>query len=147
MEPPSKRVRYDGEGSASRSIDSPSSLNREISPPRRRRAIQRQGPLVVKSPFQLLRAQGLPHHLNQDTVTLQDILGDPLIRECWNFNFLHDIDFIRDAFDEDTRHLVKLHIVHGNWKREDAARMELEVSGPRRDFAIRSAAHDPVLHI
>lgn len=81
-----------------------------------------------KSPFQLIRAEGVPERFNQDTLTLKDVLGDPLIRECWNFNFMHDIDFIRNAFDEDTRDLVKLHIVHGNWKREDPARIMIEVS-------------------
>lgn len=129
MEPPSKRLRYDDAGDASRSsVDSPSSLSREISPPRRRRTAQRDGPVVHKSPFQLIRAEGVPARFNQDTVTLKDILGDPLIRECWNFNYMHDVDFIRNAFDDDTRHLVKLHIVHGNWKREDPARIMLEVS-------------------
>lgn len=89
---------------------------------------QRDGPVVQKSPFQLIRAEGVPARFNQDTVTLKDILGNPLIRECWNFNYMHDVDFIRNAFDTDTRHLVKLHIVHGNWKREDPARIMLEVS-------------------
>lgn len=85
---------------------------------------------MVKSPFELIRAQGVPGHLNRDTVTLEDILGDPLIRECWNFNFMHDIEFLLGAFDQDTRHLVKLHIVHGSWKREDSLRIMIEVSGP-----------------
>lgn len=130
MEPLPKRLRYDGAGDAPlSSIDSPSSLSRDISPPRRRRTVQRDGPIVQKSPFQLIRAEGVPARFNQDTVALKDILGDPLIRECWNFNYMHDVDFIRSAFDADTRHLVKLHIVHGNWKREDPARIMLEVSG------------------
>lgn len=137
MEPPAKRPRYDGAGDTpGSSVDSPSSLSREISPPRRRRTVPRNEPVVRKSPFQLIRAEGVPARFNQDTVTLKDILGDPLIRECWNFNYMHDVDFIRNAFDADTRHLVKLHIVHGNWKREDPVRIMLEVS----DFTETSAS-------
>ncbi|SPN99614.1 related to TDP1 Tyr-DNA phosphodiesterase [Cephalotrichum gorgonifer] len=108
-----------------------------------RRAAKQGGLVVVKSPFQLIQAQGLPDHLNQDTVTLKDILGDPLIRECWNFNFMHDIDFIRGAFDEDTRHLVKLHIVHGNWKREDPARVRLEAEAACHDNVFLHTAFMP----
>lgn len=129
MEPPPKRLRYNGQGDTpQRFVHSPSSLSRDISPPPRRRAAQKNGPAVQKSPFQLIRAQGVPDRFNQDTVTLKDILGDPLIRECWNFNYMHDIDYILSAFDQDTRHLVKLHIVHGNWKREDPSRVMYEVS-------------------
>jgi len=27
-------------------------------------------------------------------VGLRDILGDPMIRECWQFNYLFDVDFL-----------------------------------------------------
>jgi tyrosyl-DNA phosphodiesterase-1 len=68
--------------------------------------------------------------MNQDTVSLKDILGDPLISECWEFNYLHDIDFLMKAFDEDVRDLVKVHVVHGFWKREDPNRLALQVGPP-----------------
>lgn len=48
----------------------------------------------VSSPFQLTRIQDLGPHQNVDAVRLGDILGSPMIKECWNFNFLHDIDFV-----------------------------------------------------
>lgn len=48
----------------------------------------------VSSPFQLTRIQDLGPHQNVDVVRLGDILGNPMIRECWNFNFLHDVDFV-----------------------------------------------------
>jgi tyrosyl-DNA phosphodiesterase 1 len=83
-------------------------------------------PKLIPSPFHLTRIRDLPDGFNRDTITLRDLLGDPLITECWNFNFMHDIGFIMNAFDEDTRSLVKLHIVHGYWKREDASRIMLE---------------------
>ncbi|KAG6058405.1 hypothetical protein E4U32_004625 [Claviceps aff. humidiphila group G2b] len=81
-----------------------------------------------KSPWQLTWIRDLPEELNKDAVTLHDILGDALINECWEFNFLHDIDFLMDAFDPDTRHLVDVHVVHGFWKREDPQRMALSLA-------------------
>jgi hypothetical protein len=48
----------------------------------------------VSSPFQLTRIRDLAPHQNVDAVGLGDILGDPMIKECWNFNFLFDVDFV-----------------------------------------------------
>jgi tyrosyl-DNA phosphodiesterase-1 len=62
-----------------------------------------------------------------DAVSLKDILGDPLIAECWEFNYLHNLDFLMDAFDEDVRNLVKVHVIHGFWKNEDPSRLHLKV--------------------
>ncbi|KAH7206151.1 tyrosyl-DNA phosphodiesterase-domain-containing protein [Fusarium oxysporum] len=100
----------------------PESLQRSISPPKKR---DRKS-TVVKSPWQLTWIRDLPEGDNQDAVTLKDLLSDPLISECWEFNFLHDIPFLMNSFDPDTRHLVKVHLVHGFWKREDANRIALE---------------------
>lgn len=94
------------------------SLERPISPPpRRKRAAislsaseqrlagaatsETNGPTIIPSPIQLTRIQDLSPEQNVDTVGLADILGDPLIKECWQFNYLHDLDFImsvRHAF-------------------------------------------------
>ena len=52
----------------------------------------------VRSPFQLTHIRDLTDESNFDTVTLNDILRDPMIKECWQFNFLFDIDFIMCAF-------------------------------------------------
>lgn len=101
------------------------SLSRSISPPRKR---QRQL-TTVKSPWQLTWIRDLPDSENKDALTLNDLLGDPLISECWQFNYLHDLDFVMNAFDPDTRHLVKVNIVHGFWKREDANRLRILVGG------------------
>ena len=49
---------------------------------------------IIPSPIQLTRIRDLPPQCNVDTVSLKDILGDPLIRECWQFNFCFDLDFI-----------------------------------------------------
>ncbi|CAD6439171.1 8824f4b5-3595-43a6-a2d9-f11a89b7d655 [Sclerotinia trifoliorum] len=123
-------------------------MNRSVSPPPLRRyrkemPIQEEGSLdqevesykqtsskntkqkVVKSPFQLTSIRDLPASSNVDTVSLRDILGDPLISECWEFNYLHNLDFLMEQFDEDVRNLVKVNVVHGFWKREDQSRLNL----------------------
>jgi len=48
----------------------------------------------IPSPIQLTRIRDLPNEQNVDTVALEDILGDVMIKECWNFNFLFDIDWV-----------------------------------------------------
>ncbi|KAF2662689.1 phospholipase D/nuclease, partial [Lophiostoma macrostomum CBS 122681] len=80
----------------------------------------------LASPFQLTRIRDLAPADNVDTITLQDILGDPMIKECWNFNFLFDIDFVMRHFDPDIRTLVQLNVVHGFWKTDDDRRIALE---------------------
>ncbi|PHH83724.1 hypothetical protein CDD83_2934 [Cordyceps sp. RAO-2017] len=99
--------------------DSPS---RPGSPPPKHR---RREPNVFRSPWHLTWIRDVPEELNRDAVSLRDLVGDPLIRECWQFNFLHDVRFLMDALDPDTRHLVDVHIVHGFWKADDPRRMEL----------------------
>jgi len=103
----------------------PRTLASSVSPPPLRRALQ--SPKTMKSPFQLTWIRDLPEASNVDAVSLKDILGDPLISECWEFNYLHDLDFLMDAFDEDVRNLVKVHVVHGFWKQEDTSRQNLKV--------------------
>ncbi|EQL00325.1 tyrosyl-DNA phosphodiesterase 1 [Ophiocordyceps sinensis CO18] len=115
MECPLKRQRTD--------VAAPDSLSRSISPPhKRQRAPEKR---VFTSPFQLTWIRDLPKESNQDALSLKDILGDRLIRECWQFNFLHHVPFVMDAFDPDIRHLVKVHIVHGFWKTDDPNRLML----------------------
>lgn len=120
MEPHLKRQRTDDA--------SPESLSRPISPPRPQKRQCDPGTTVFGSPFQLTHICDLPPECNQDAVTLKDLLGDPLIRECWQFNFLYQVPFLMDAFDPDTRHLVDVHIVHGFWKSADPHRLMLSVS-------------------
>lgn len=50
--------------------------------------------IMVSSPVQLTRVQELAASNNIDTVSLKDILGDPLIKDCWAFNYLFDVDFL-----------------------------------------------------
>ncbi|RFU35702.1 hypothetical protein B7463_g726, partial [Scytalidium lignicola] len=104
-------------------------LERSISPPALRNGSKRSSPRrssssqgILPSQFQLTSIRDLPASVNQDTVSLKDILGDPLIAECWEFNYLHDLDFLMDAFDPDVKDSVKVHVVHGFWKHEDSSR-------------------------
>ena len=55
---------------------------------------QKERVKFISSPIQLTRIEKLPQDQNVDAVGLADLLGDPLIRECWNFNFLFDLDFV-----------------------------------------------------
>ncbi|RDA88053.1 hypothetical protein CP532_5267 [Ophiocordyceps camponoti-leonardi (nom. inval.)] len=86
---------------------------------------QRLEPRLVTSPWQLTRIRDLPDELNRDALSLRDIVGDALVRECWQFNFLHDVNFLMNAFDSDIRHAIDVHIVHGFWKSDDANRLAL----------------------
>ena len=46
------------------------------------------------SPVQLNFVEDLPASSNVDCVSLGSILGDPMIKECWLFNYLFDMDFV-----------------------------------------------------
>lgn len=157
MEPPNKRRRLsidvDERNVAGTSGCStpPRSLSHPVSPPRTRRGKDHPQAIpaehielptettsskptdtgasrTFKSPFQLTWIRDVPDAANMDAVTLGDILGDPMIAECWDFNYLHDIDFLLSHFDQDVRHLVQAHVVHGFWKKEDPSRLMLQVS-------------------
>ncbi|KAM7191063.1 putative tyrosyl-DNA phosphodiesterase [Naviculisporaceae sp. PSN 640] len=129
----------------------PSSLTRSITPPTRlRKALKPESPAprnqqqrIFKSPFQLTKIKDHSPQYNIDTVTLRDILGDPLISECWEFNYLHDIDYLMNAFDPDVRHLVKVHVVHGFWKQEDANRLALQEAASRCQNVTLHSAYMP----
>ncbi|KAM7187857.1 Tyrosyl-DNA phosphodiesterase I [Rhypophila sp. PSN 637] len=104
---------------------------------------------ILPSPFQLTKIT--PYHTNYDyppeynidTVSLHDLLSDPLISELWEFNYLHDIDFLISHFDPDVRHLIKVHVVHGFWKKEDANRLALQEQASRYENVTLHAAFMP----
>lgn len=83
------------------------------------------------SPVQLISTKDLPSSYNVDTISLKDVLGEPLIRECWIFNYLFDVDFVMQQFDEDIRDMVKVKIVHGSWRTEDSNRMRINEAASR----------------
>jgi hypothetical protein len=82
-------------------------------------------PSMLPSPFKLTNIKDLPDASNVDTITLKDLLGDPLISECWEFNYLHDLDFLMNSFDPDVRTLVKVHVIHGFWRDVDGAQLKV----------------------
>lgn len=86
---------------------------------------------IRSSPVQLISIKDLPSSYNVDTLSLRDILGEPLIQECWIFNYLFDIEFVMEQFDEDVRDLVKIKIVHGSWKKEDSNRKRIDEAAKR----------------
>lgn len=81
---------------------------------------------LVPSPVQLIAIKDLHASLNIDTISLKDILGDPLIKECWLFNYLFDVDFVMSQFDEDIRDLVQVKIVHGSWKKDAPNKIRID---------------------
>jgi tyrosyl-DNA phosphodiesterase-1 len=85
---------------------------------------------LISSPFQLTHIQGLPDKggFNEGAVKLRDILGDPMIKECWQFNYCFDVDFLMSNFDQDVRGLVQVKIVHGSWERESMNKIRIDVS-------------------
>jgi hypothetical protein len=126
-EPSRKRPRLEDHDRPTNHRDFYRSLTSSVSPPPLRRPKTMTAPKIIPSPFQLTSIQDLPPSSNVDAVSLKEILGDPLIAECWEFNYLHNLDFLMEAFDNDIRELVKVHVVHGFWKNEDPQRLHLKV--------------------
>ncbi|KAJ5150043.1 hypothetical protein N7448_001621 [Penicillium atrosanguineum] len=119
MERPSKRARL-----------SPDSIRpRHLWPLYTELSLRHPGPALGNHQASILHVQSsrmTSKGYNVDTVKLRDILGDPMIRECWNFNYLFDVDFVMNQFDEDVRSLVQVKVVHGSWEREAANRIRVE---------------------
>jgi tyrosyl-DNA phosphodiesterase-1 len=124
------------------SWDWPADLNpstvETISPPplarnkgKEKQQHQEQHTITQPSPFQLTKIRDLPAASNVDTVTLSDILGDPMIKEQWQFNFLHDIDFIMSHLDEDVRDTVQTKIIHGFHDKNSLSRISLEATAKK----------------
>ena len=117
------------------------SMNRSVTPPLSRLTkiqdeqiqvseLSQTQSKIIPSPIQLTYIRDLAVSLgnNVDTIKLRDILGDPLIKECWQFNYLFDVDFLVSQFDEDVRNIVQVKVVHGSWKRESPNRIHIDVS-------------------
>lgn len=101
---------------------------------------------LVPSPVQLSAIKDLHADLNIDTVSLKDILGDPLIKECWLFNYLFDVDFVRSQFDEDTRDLVQVKIVHGSWKKDAPNKFRIDEAVKRYSNLQAFTAYMPEMY-
>ncbi|KAE8384377.1 tyrosyl-DNA phosphodiesterase I [Aspergillus alliaceus] len=141
-----------GLASLRRSVTPPPSRNRSRSqshsaPPWSSKEVDEstQKPQVVPSPIQLTHIRDLSAFSgnNVDTVRLRDILGDPMIRECWQFNYLHDVDFMLNQFDEDVRRLVRVKVVHGSWKRDAPNRVRIDEACSRHPNVEAIVAYMP----
>ncbi|PKY01483.1 phospholipase D/nuclease [Aspergillus campestris IBT 28561] len=66
-----------------------------------------------------------------------------MIRECWQFNYLFDVDFLMSQFDDDVRALVKVKVVHGSWKREAPNRVRIDEACARYPNAEAIVAYMP----
>ncbi|KAI1158852.1 tyrosyl-DNA phosphodiesterase [Nemania serpens] len=146
-QPPIKRRRpsSDGDDNAQDAGDNEratlSSLSRPISPPPRTKKVKVRA--RIASPFRLTSIRDLSDDDNIGAVSLNDLVGDPLIAELWDFNYLHDIDFLINHLDEDTRALTKIHVVHGFWKKEDPNRILLHEQARQYENVTLHAAWMP----
>lgn len=78
---------------------------RPISPPTLRRGLKVDEAITahnldmrsIPSPIRLSRIRDAPTNDNIDAVRLHDLVGSPLVKECWHFNFLFDVDFVMYA--------------------------------------------------
>jgi len=81
---------------------------------------------IVASPFRLTRIHGLPSSANIDTVNIKELLGSPLIKEAWIFNYCHDVHWTMQQFDPDIRDLVSVKIIHGFWRTESGGKIAID---------------------
>lgn len=136
-EPPRKRVRTT---SALQEGPSLTSLRASISPPSLRSAksvanlnvtepqVEPITPgTILSSPIKLTRIRDLPGALNKGCLSLSKIVCDPMIAEIWEFNYMHDLDFLMSNLDPDTKDLMKIHVVHGYWKAESGVQMKVSI--------------------
>ncbi|KAI4722260.1 phospholipase D/nuclease [Aureobasidium sp. EXF-10727] len=113
------------------------STSKTISPPpltrnKGKQKQQQENPTTTEaSPFQLTKIRDLGVSANVDTVTLSDILGNPLIKEQWQFNFLFDIEFLMRHLDEDVRDTVQTKIIHGFHEKNSSSRINLEATAKK----------------
>jgi tyrosyl-DNA phosphodiesterase 1 len=88
---------------------------------------------VVSSPIRLYSILDLPPSENVDAITLREILSpQSTLDEIWSFNFMTNMQFLRERIGTDDENRVKIRIVHGYWRQEDESRklMEAGVWGP-----------------
>jgi len=123
-----------------------SSIDRPISPPIRKRPRPTDDPVVIvskrnappssstpddihiiRSPIRLYRIKDLDASENVDTVTLREVLSpQATIEELWSINFMTDMLFLRHMIGREHETRIKVRIIHGYWKAEDASRKSME---------------------
>ena len=66
----------------------------DVVPAAERNSLEKNEAKFVPSPMQLTSIRDLKLYQNVDSVGLGELLGNPLIRSCVVFNYLHDIDYV-----------------------------------------------------
>ncbi|KAI5865155.1 phospholipase D/nuclease [Durotheca rogersii] len=69
--------------------------------------------MMTPSPFRLTTVAALPNNTNVETVSVRDVLGDPLISECWSINDTHDIPWFMSQFHKGPGFPTTVHIIQG----------------------------------
>lgn len=98
---------------------------------------------LVASPFQLTKIRGLQPSKNLDTISLPSILGNPLIKEAWIFNYCFDVDWLMGFFDSDVRAQVKVKVIHGSWKNDDPKKIAIDDACQRWNNVEAATAYLP----
>ncbi|KIW66451.1 hypothetical protein PV04_05786 [Phialophora macrospora] len=98
---------------------------------------------LIASPFKLTRIHDLPSSENIDTVSLHDILGNPLIKEAWIFNYCFDVDWLMNFFDSDVRDQVKVKVIHGSWRNDSPTKQLIDDACQRWENVTATTAYLP----
>lgn len=80
------------------------------------------------TPFRLTHISTLP---TNHTITLRSLLTPPTtsctLTTVWCFNYIHSLPFLVSSLPSDTNlSTLRIHLVHGSWRTEDANRIRLE---------------------
>jgi hypothetical protein len=89
-------------------------------------AVTKSAMRTVISAFYVTCIRGLPGSENKDTIGIDDVLGDMMLREVWVFYYMHDIQWVMWQLDEDVAGHAKMVFVHGNRKSADPGRKRME---------------------
>lgn len=147
-----RRIELEGEANSLNSQSKSSTLDAPISPPTKKRCdeptpsdwIKRENRTkFVSSPVSLIRVAPLSPSENIDTVSILDLLGDPLIKECWAFNFLFDVEWLLSQFDADVRDQVRLNVVHGSWRKESENKIAIDAAAKAHENVRAITAYMP----
>lgn len=82
---------------------------------------------IIRSPIRLNRIKDLPDSENVDSVALREFFApSSTLDEIWTINFMTDMLFLRGLIGRYDEERVKIRVIHGYWRQEDASRKEME---------------------
>ncbi|KAL7275292.1 hypothetical protein RUND412_001773 [Rhizina undulata] len=117
-------MQIENQGSASRGKFKEKRLRSSISTGKASMAKPSDSRRIIPSPFYLTKVEDLPDSENTDAMGIQDILGDPMIKEAWIFSFVMEIDWLMAQFDPDVRGSVIVKLIYGSWEEESRKTFE-----------------------